>query len=354
MGKESIVLIVDDVKENIDALIEILQEQYKVRAALNGKMAISSMHKTKPDIVLLDISMTDMDGFEVLKYMKGNEELCNIPVIFVTAKSNTESEEKGLLLGAVDYVTKPYNADIVKIKVKNHLELKMYRDELEEIILQRTEEVRHSRDAIIVGMSLLAENRDQVTGKHIQRMKKYTEILTYKILDIYPEIISRDYADKTILFSPMHDIGKVGIHDNILQKKGKLTDEEFAEMKSHTTMGAELLRKTNQFLNESTDWLDISVEIAECHHEKYDGTGYPLGLSGENIPLSARIVSLADVYDALTSERPYKKKFSHEEAMDIILIGDGRTMPKDFDPKVLEAFRLTNKEFDKICNELSD
>ncbi len=349
--KSNTVLVVDDVKQNVDSLISILSDQYNVMVALSGKMALASMQKKMPDIVLLDISMPGMSGFEVLKQMKEDIKLAEIPVIFVTGESDIESEENGLLLGAVDYIKKPYNAAIVKIKVRNYLELKMYKDGLESLVVKRTHEVNSSRDAIIVGMSMLAENRDHVTGDHIRRIKEYTKLLGDKYLWLNPDLTTKEYIEKTVSFSPMHDIGKVGIPDSVLQKNAKLTDEEYNLMKNHTLIGADLLKETDSILSQATNWLRISIEIAEAHHEKYDGTGYPLGLKGEEIPLSARIVALADVYDALTSERPYKKAFTHQEAMDIILVGDNRTKPEDFDPRVLEAFKQVEQDFRTVCEK---
>ncbi len=345
--KENTVLIVDDGKPNIDAMRLILEDKYNIRIALNGEAALRNLEMVKPDLVLLDVMMPGIDGFEVLAIMRKNPEWTHIPVIFITGDTDSYSEERGLLMGAVDYVRKPYNPDIVSIKVRNAILNKMHRDSLERLVEKRTAELSQSREAIIIGMSLLAEGRDQGTGEHIQRMKNYSAILAKKMNELYPDIISVEEVKNINLMSPLHDIGKVSIPDAILLKNGKLTFEEFEEIKKHTVFGAEILRKTDE-IQGSSESLVTAIEIAESHHEKFDGSGYPHGLAGEAIPFSARIVALADIYDALTSERPYKKAFTHEEASDIILKGDGRTEPHHFDPRVLEAYKQSANEFIEI------
>ena len=345
---KSRVLIVDDARENLDLLSSILSDQYDVMAAPSGEFALKIMASKKPDIVLLDVSMPGMSGFDVLQYMKNTPGLANIPVIFVTGESDADSEEFGLLLGAVDYVKKPYNSSIIGIRVRNHIELKTYRDGLEELVRKRTEEVVASRDTVIFGMSLCAESRDKVTGTHIQKIKWYTSLIVDKMVELFPSEITKDYAEETVMFSPLHDVGKVSVADSILNKNGKLTDEEFREMQRHTVNGAELLKETKTMYQGNRHMLNTAVEIAEFHHEKYDGTGYPHGLKAAEIPLSARIIALADIYDALRSERPYKAAFTHAQATEIILKGDGRTKPSHFDPMVLEVFDLLSEDFEAI------
>ncbi len=342
------VLIVDDSKENIDCLRGILDEFYKVYIATSGEMALKLMKNIRPDIILLDVVMPGIDGFEVLETLKKGEENFYIPVIFITSETSSFNEAKGLKMGAVDYIAKPYNPDIVSIKVRNQIHNKMYRDGLEKLVEQRTQELLDSRKAIIMGMSLLAESRDKGTGKHITRMQKYTEILAEKIHEMYPELLTKSDVDSIVSYAPLHDIGKVGIPDAILLKNGRLTNEEFDVIKTHTTFGADILRKTENWLQEDINTLQVAMEIAEFHHEKFDGTGYPKGLKGEEIPLSARIVTLADIYDALTSVREYKEAYLHDRALDIILVGDGRTKPEHFDPIVLETFKLVQEAFKEL------
>lgn len=341
------VLIVDDSKENIDGLRTILDKEYQVMVALYGQKALELMEKIKPDIVLLDVVMPGLDGFDVIERMRNSKELMNIPVIFITSAGESYNEKIGLKMGAVDYILKPYDPDIVAIKVKNHIANKMNRDDLENLVELRTAELSDSHRAVILGMSLLAEGRDKGTGEHIQRMQKYTEILADYIHENHPEMLSEDEKEQIVLYAPLHDIGKVCVPDNILLKNGRLTSEEFDVIKTHTTFGTEVLRKTEYLLTSGLDTLRVAIEICESHHEKFDGTGYPNGIKGEEIPMSARIVALADIYDALTSEREYKPAFTHEQAYDIIVNGDGRTMPQHFAPEVLEAFIACHEQFNK-------
>ncbi len=351
---DNTVLIVDDGKENVDGLRAILENEYNVMVALSGEKALELMSKNKPDCVLLDVLMPGLGGFDVITKMKDTKGLENIPVIFITGATDSFNETTGLKMGAVDYIFKPYDPDIVKIKVKNHISNKMNRDNLEKLVEIRTRELSHSRRAVIVGMSLLAEGRDNGTGEHIKRMQKYTEILASYIHKHYPHILSTEIMRETILYSPLHDIGKVCVPDNILLKKGRLTEEEFELIKTHTTFGTEVLRKTEHLITSSTQTLKTAIEICESHHEKYNGTGYPNKLKGEQIPISARIVALADVYDALTSVREYKAAFTHEEACHIILVGDGRTMPSHFAPEVLEAFQAMDSEFRRVMESYTN
>lgn len=343
----NVIMVVDDMKLNIELLSESLDDKYIIMPATSGESAIKLLERKKPDLVLLDVFMPGIGGFAVLKFMKEREDLANIPVIFVTGEHDSYSEEKGLELGAVDYIKKPFNAVIVRQKVQNHLELKAYRDNLEALVQERTKELEErtmqlgaSREAIIMGMSLMSDRHDGVTGEHIWRIKKYTKILADKVAESFPEILTPDMAKQISLFSPLHDVGKIGISDSVLKKTEVLTPEEFEIMKSHTLVGADMLRKTELLLTEGGGRSDLetAAEIAEYHHERYDGTGYPYGLKGEAIPLSARIVAIADVYDALRSPRQYKEAFTHEEAMRVITVGDGRTDPNHFDPKILGVF----------------
>jgi len=345
MPKENTILIVDDSKELVDALRAILEDEYNIRVALSGEVALRVLESVKPDLMLLDVMMPGIGGFGVVEIMNQDPELKKIPVIFISAENDLYNESRGLKLGAVDYVTKPYKPEIVTIKVRNAIENKMHRDSLERLVEKRTAEVVRSRDAVLYGMSLLAESRDNVTGDHINRIKRYSELLAKELHEMYPDMLSEAEARRIAAMSPIHDIGKVRVPDSVLLKPGKLTPEEFNEIKMHTVFGGEVLRKTQQLMEIDSAEMRLMVEIAESHHERYDGSGYPSGLKGDEIPLSARIVAIADVYDALTMARPYKKAFTHEEAMDIILKGDGRTDPAHFDPRVLEALKRLWNEF---------
>ena len=347
------VMIVDDMQINLDILEAILSDKYEVLTALSGKEALDKLRTEShlPDLILLDISMPDMSGFELISWISIDSKLANIPVIFVTGETDEYSEEKGLNLGAVDYIRKPYNPDIILIKIRNHIELKTYRDDLEKAVLlrtreleERTVELQATHDAIILGMSLLSESRDRVTGAHLARIQLQTYLLAKKISELYPEMLSDEMVEMITAYSPLHDVGKVAVPDAVLNKEGGLTVAEYELMKTHTSGGGDLLRQIAKFLPGEQSQLDWAIEISEGHHERFDGTGYPKGLKGEEIPLSARIVAIPDVYDALRSTRPYKRGFTHEEAMDIILVGDGRTSPAHFDPVVLEAFRYVHED----------
>ena len=354
------VMIVDDMEINLMQLEGILSDKYEVLTAQSGKEAFDRLRTEShlPDLILLDISMPEMSGFELISLISIDSKLMNIPVIFLTGETDEYSEEKGLNLGAVDYIRKPYNPDIILIKIKNHIELKTYRDDLEKAVLlrtreleertreleERTVELQATHDAIILGMSLLSESRDRVTGAHLARIQLQTYLLAKKISELYPELLSEEMVKMITAYSPLHDVGKVAVPDAVLNKAGGLTKEEFELMKTHTTGGGDLLRQIVKYLPGEQSQLDWAIDISEGHHERYDGTGYPKKLKGEEIPIAARVVAVPDVYDALRSTRPYKRGFTHEEAMDIILVGDGRTHPSHFDPKVLEAFRLVHEQ----------
>jgi len=219
---------------------------------------------------------------------------------------------------------------------------------------ERTKELYAAHTAIIMGMALLSESRDKVTGSHIVRIKGLTHILAGKVCEWYPEFVSPELVEIITTYSSLHDVGKVSVPDAVLMKKGRLTDKEFNQMKAHTSGGGDLLRQISELLPHDQSHISIAIEIAEGHHERFDGTGYPNRLSGEDIPISARIVALADVYDALRSTRPYKNGFTHEEAIDIIINGDGRTDPKHFDPIVLRAFKEVHEEMRELFDNNPD
>ncbi|WP_321495169.1 two-component system response regulator [uncultured Desulfobacter sp.] len=352
-------LIVDDISENIDVLIGLLENDYKIKAALNGKRALKiTAGKNKPDLILLDIMMPDMDGYEVCRRLKECPDTKNIPVIFVTAKGDVIDESKGFDAGCVDYITKPLSPTLVKARVKTHLALYNQSRILEEKVRERTRELVHTQDVTILGLAVLTEYRDNETGGHIIRTQNYVRILA-ELLAKHPrfrKFLDEEMVDLLFKSSPLHDIGKVGVPDSILFKTGSLTDEEFKIMKRHPIYGGDALSKSEQAFGsmDSTTFLRVGKEIAYTHHEKWDGTGYPYGLKGEDIPLSGRLMALADVYDALISKRVYKPPFSHAKAMEIITVGDGRVMPDHFDPDILEIFREYHDEFRQIALQYAD
>ena len=354
------VLVVDDTPDNLSLMSDLLRTDYKVKLAPSGERALQIVAgDSKPDLILLDIMMPDMDGYEVLRRLQFNPDTEDIPVIFLTAMSAAEDESIGLELGAVDYITKPINAAIVMARVRNHLQLKRARDFLaqhnqflEQEVANRTRAVAELQDATIRAMASLAETRDNETGNHIRRTQLYVETLA-RHLQHHPRFKEEltDAAIETIFKSaPLHDIGKVGIPDRILLKPGKLTPEEFEVMKTHTTLGRDAIIAAETGTTQDNPFFRYAKEIAYSHQEKWDGSGYPEGLVGNTIPLSARLMAVADVYDALISERVYKPAYSHEQAVAIIRDGRG----SHFDPDMVDAFLTLSEEFRRIAQQFAD
>lgn len=345
------VMVVDDAEANLDVLVNTLGDLYDVRVAIDGESAIEYIMEDPPDIVLLDIIMPRMDGYEVCEQLKANNLTRDIPVIFLTAMTEEKDEAKGLALGAVDYITKPFSPELVKARVKNHLELKRHRDYLEELVRERTRELALTQEVTISSLSALAETRDPETGGHILRTQRYIRILAQK-LKTHPDF--RGYLDdRTIdllyMSAPLHDIGKVGVPDDILLKRGRLTDEEFEIMKGHVTMGYRILKLAESKLGNQS-FMSFAKEIAFSHQEKWDGSGYPRGLRGREIPIAGRLMAVADVYDALISKRVYKPPFSHSKAVAIMKEGRGT----HFDPDMIDAFLEIEADFKKIAIEYAD
>ena len=363
---EPSVLIVDDERVNIDLMVGLLKPDYRTLVATNGEQALRrAAGEPPPDIILLDVMMPQMDGYEVCRRLKADPATSAIPVIFVTAMSDVGDETTGFALGAVDYITKPVSPPIVQARVKAHLENKQARDfiedrnrVLEEMVTARTRELAATQDATILSMATLAETRDKETGDHIRRTQTYVRALAKHLREnpIFREQLDDHSVELLFKSAPLHDIGKVGVPDSILRKPAKLTFEEYEEMKRHTVYGHEAIVSTEKVLSASgvsadaASFLHFAREIALSHHEKWDGTGYPQGLKGEEIPLSARLMALADVYDALTSKRVYKPPFTHEEAVRQIREGDGT----QFDSRVVEAFGAIDSEFQEIARIQGD
>jgi len=353
------ILVVDDEAFNIKVLVDLLKNDYQMIVAKNGEQALKrAVSDSPPDLILLDVMMPAMDGYEVCRNLKGNVKTKHIPVIFLTAMGDPQGEELGLELGAVDYITKPYSPSIVKVRIHNHLELKRSRDLLErqneileEKVRERTQEVVLTQDVTILTLASLAETRDNETGNHIRRTQNYVQAIANKLSN-HPRF-EAELDSKTIELllksAPLHDIGKVGIPDSILLKPGKLGDDEFEIMKNHPTYGHDSLVAAEDVLG-STSFLRFAKEIALSHHEKWDGSGYPKGLSGDDIPLSGRLMAIADVYDALISKRVYKPAFPHEKAMTIIKEGSG----SHFDPDIVEAFFQIENEVQLIAKSFAD
>ncbi len=336
------VLAVDDTKFNLDILVGLLGNQYNFSVALNGESALRQIEQNPPDLILLDIMMPGMDGTTVLRHIRDNESTKDIPVLMLTALSDSVNKARCFDLGAVDYVQKPFDIHELKARIRTHLslaiarkQLKEHNQNLEAKVEEQTREVFATQQATIESMAAMAEYRDSETGGHINRVKGYVEVLATELvrLEAFKEQISPSMIPLLVRSAPLHDIGKVGIPDDILLKPGKLTTEEFEKMKSHTVYGAKILSSVQKKVG-NLPFLDIAKEIAYYHHEKWDGKGYPAGLAGEAIPLSARIMAIADVYDALISRRIYKPPFPHSKAIQIIQEESG----KSFEPAIVDTF----------------
>ncbi|MDX2505876.1 MAG: two-component system response regulator [Gammaproteobacteria bacterium] len=315
------ILAVDDEPANLMLLREVLQNDYHIIFAKNGQDALKRMVQ-KPDLVLLDIMMPEMDGFEVCTRLKSQPLTKNIPVIFLTAKITVQDEIKGLELGAVDYITKPLSPPVLRMRIKTQLALYDQNQALEEKVNIRTKELQDTRLQVIQRLGRAAEFKDNETGLHIIRMSNYSQILALAIG------LSKEEGELILNAAPMHDVGKIGIPDNILLKPGKLTASEWEIMQQHPQMGADIIRL------DDSELLSAAKTIALSHHEKWNGCGYPAGLKGEQIHLYARIVAVADVFDALTSERPYKKAWAVEETLNLLQSESG----KHFEPKLISSF----------------
>jgi putative two-component system response regulator len=366
------ILIVDDTPQNLSLLGDLLQPHFRVRAATSGERALRAVGTPpRPDLILLDVMMPGMDGHEVMRRLRADPATSEIPVIFITALDGTENEEMGLSLGAVDYISKPIVPPVVLARVRTHLDLKQARDRLagqndwlEHEVTRRMRDNLLIQDLGIRALACLAEARDNETGHHIVRTQNYVERLAGH-LAFHPRFAAALAGPRlamTVKAAPLHDIGKVGIPDSILLKPGRLDEAEFAVMRTHPLIGAEAIaRAMTQTVaaagadaaTEATQafaFLDIAREISLSHHEKWDGSGYPAGLDGDAIPVSGRLMALADVFDALISRRVYKPPMPLDEATEIIVAGRST----HFDPEVVDAFLVLRDEFAQIARRFPD
>ncbi|HNE99792.1 MAG TPA: response regulator [Thauera aminoaromatica] len=367
----STVLIVDDTPENLTILGETLRPHYRVRAAISGERALHAVTiGTLPDVILLDVMMPDMDGYQVLQALQADAATRDIPVIFVTAMDSVEGETHGLALGAVDYITKPFNPDIVLARVRTHIELAKARERLhdenawlEREVARRTNENALIRDLSLSALACLAEVRDIETGHHILRTQSFVELLAHHLAGHpdYREALAGERLEIIVRSAPLHDIGKVGIPDSILLKPGRLTSAEFEIMKKHPVIGADAItRAMAQAANSRSGdgalpggafaFMETAREIALSHHEKWDGSGYPAGLQGRQIPVSARLMALADVFDALSSRRVYKEPLAPEDVTRIIVAERGR----HFDPVIVDAFLELRPAFAEVAQRFAE
>jgi len=333
------VLVVDDTSENIDLLVEILKGEYTVRAAINGEQGLKIARLAKaPDLILLDIMMPGIDGFEVCRRLKADPTTSHIPIIFVTAKITTSDEIMGFSLGAVDYITKPISPPVVLARVRTHLALYDQNRELDRKVRQQTQDIHDTRLKIIHRLGRAAEFKDDNTGLHVIRMSHYARVLGIAAG------MSETMADMLLDAAPMHDIGKIGIPDAILQKPGRLDEQEWAIMQTHAQIGEEIIGK------DDSELLTMARIVAISHHERWDGSGYPNALAGEDIPMVGRIVAIADVFDALTSVRPYKDSWSVDDTVAYLQQQAG----KQFEPKLVSLFIENLDEIVTIKERLSD
>ncbi len=349
------ILVIDDTPENLSLMQVLLRDLYLLKGANNGERGLEiAQAEPAPDLILLDVMMPGMDGHEVCLRLKQNPKTADIPVIFLTARGELEDEEMGFELGAVDYITKPISPSICLARLRTHLALKattdFLRDQnlfLENEVAKRTREVNAIQDVTILAMASLAETRDADTGNHIRRTQHYVRALAWK-LSTHPrfrDYLSLDTISMLFKSAPLHDIGKVGIPDYILLKKGRLTPEEFEVMKTHTTLGRDAIASAEVALGLEVAFLTMAKQITYSHQEKWDGSGYPEGLAGDAIPIPARLMAVADVYDALISRRVYKDAMPHAEAVEIIRKASGQ----HFDPDVVDGFLQIHQQFYAIA-----
>jgi putative two-component system response regulator len=360
MNDKPTLLIVDDDPDIVAIICALLQTLYRTHAVSDGAQALEfAFGAAAPHLVLLDIMMPGMDGYEVCRRLKADARTRDIPVIFLTALTKAKDEQRGFDVGAVDYVTKPISKPILLARIRIHLALKAAADflkdknvYLEEEVARRTREVQSVQDATIMALATLAETRDQETGNHIRRTQAYVRALAQKLraharfaAELDDETIEQLYKS-----APLHDIGKVGIPDAILLKPGKLTPAEIAVMNTHAALGRDAIAAAENLIDAPSSFLRLAREIAHHHHEKWDGSGFPERLAGDAIPLSARLMALADVYDALISRRVYKPAFPHAKAVEIIRAGRG----SHFDPDIADAFLEIAGEFHAIAERYTD
>ena len=354
------VLVIDDAPDNLTLMSGLLKDRYKVKVANHGKLGLKvALAAPPPDLILLDIMMPDLDGYEVCRRLKSNPASRAIPVIFLSAKTDVQDEEKGLLLGAVDYISKPISPSLMLARVATQIALHAKTESLRvDSTVRDPEQARQiadlsaAQDVTILAMTSLAETRDSDTGNHIRRIQHYVQALAQSLKD-HPR-----FADQlgpqaiSLLFksAPLHDIGKFGIPDRILLKPSSLSPEEFEIMKTHTTLGFEAIEQAEKALGLQAPLLRTAKEIVLSHQEKWDGSGYPQGLKGDEIPMSARLMAVADVYDALISQRVYKAALPHDRAVQIVFQGRGT----HFDPDMVDAFIGIQDEFMAIAQRFAN
>jgi putative two-component system response regulator len=348
------IIMVDDDLTNLSVAKNSLTDKYDVFTVPSGKKLFQLLEKIIPDLILLDIEMPEMNGYDVIKILKSNSASSEIPIVFLTSNIDPESEVKGLSLGAVDYITKPFTQELLLKRIEVHLlveaqkkELMNYSNDLEKLVSKKTQTLFQMQNSILKTVAELVESRDHITGGHIERTQNYLHLFVNLLLDngIYSEELSTWDINQFIMSSQLHDVGKISIRDNILMKPGKLTDKEFEEIKKHTVYGMKIMEKIESSMPEYAVLKHAKI-LAASHHEKWDGTGYPNHLKGEEIPLQGRLMAIIDVYDALTNNRPYKSALTHEESLGIIKLNRGT----HFDPVLCDVFIQHEKEFKSLTS----
>lgn len=352
------VLVVDDMEINRVVLTEILQDEYTVITAEDGEQAVELMkeHQEEILVLLLDLLLPGMDGFEVLKIMREKAWIEKIPVLVISCECSAQVEKRCFDYGVSDYIRKPFDNALVKLRLKNIVDLHVLRNKLEEkvekqtcLLRQQAERLQKSNENIIDILGSVIEGRNMESGEHIKRIKGFTRILAKQLMEDYPEYeMTLEKADMIANASALHDIGKIAIPDGILLKPAKLSEDEYEYMKSHTTRGCEILNQIKGVWDD--EYHGLSYEICRFHHERYDGRGYPDGLAGEEIPISAQLVSIADAYDALVNERVYKSAYSKEQAFHMIMTGECG----NFSPKLLECFQNAREKFEVLADKYKD
>lgn len=339
------IVIVDDEPVNLELAERALAGKYKITKLISGVQLMTLLTRLQPDMILLDVQMPDLNGYEVITQIMANPKTKNIPVIFLTGQDSLASERKCLMLGAKDFIRKPFDSDIMLVRVDTQMELYLYRMDLEAVIEKNTQQISELQQLLTLGIAEIIESRDGTTGCHVRNTTAYFEILIRELAKMpeYEEEMNEEIIEDLLRASTLHDIGKVGISDAILKKPGPLDKMEFAEMKKHSEIGANMIEKIEAQASYDS-FLSYAKDMAWFHHEKWDGTGYPCGLKGQLIPAYVRALSIVDVYDALTSVRPYKRAFTHEEALDIITQDNG----KFYDPAIYDTFMRMNEAIREV------
>ncbi len=341
------ILIVDDSKTILFYAKSVLSDTYEVSTVTSGEQALEFLKENDCDIILLDINMPDMDGFEVMHRIRSGKH-ANIPVIFLTADNEAKTERRCLEMGASDFITKPFVPDVMHLRIGHILELEELRKNLEKKLEERMRHITHMQQLMVLGMASMVESRDNSTGGHIKRTSGVVRIFAKKLLD-QDDYMTKDFLDKVVRAAPMHDLGKITVDDAVLRKQGKFTEAEYEKMKKHAEEGAKIVRQILEGVEEEK-FIKITENIAHYHHEKWDGTGYPLGLSKEMIPVEARIMALADVFDALVSKRCYKEPYSYDKAFGIM---EG-SLGTHFDPRLGKIFILCRPELERFYNAMNE